>query len=247
MKHPLLLAAIVFTGLLPVAHAQEGGISISPVRVDLGAAQTAAAITISNGSGEEKLIQVTPTQWLHVEGLEQNAPSRELVVNPPLFRLPAGGSQIVRVGLARQVRAHPKTEKAFRIFFEELPQGSPDSPDATGASQLRILLRIGVPVFVKPQQAANADLHWKISRDAAGKVVLQAANTGTLHERVSSLILKSQKDEATLAQIEGFAYLLPGDTRQWQVQSSSAFPSIVKLQAITEGGAIHVELPLLTR
>lgn len=239
----LLQGLLTGVALLPaaaLAAGGAGGVSISPVRVDLGAQQHAAAITVSNAGGTEKLIQVEATHWSHAQGVDEYTPARELVVNPPLFRLPAGASQVVRVGLARQIKADPLTEKTFRIFFQELPVEA-----AAGDSQLRMLLRIGVPVFVKPLQPATADLRWQVEPADGGSLRLQVRNHGSLHERLSSLSLRDADDDALIATIDGFSYVLPGQAREWTVVPQAPLPQRLRLRAVSEAGAIHVELPQL--
>lgn len=233
--------SIAFFLALPVtaSAAAAGGLSVSPVRVDIASGQTAAAITVSNTGEAEKIVQVDPLQWSRAYALDQYSPTRELVVNPPLFKLAPGGAQIVRVGLARQARADAQVEKSFRIFFQELPSSA-----YSADTQLRILLRIGVPVFVQPLKPAVSDLRWKLARDATGQLVLRVRNAGGLHERVSDLRLQAPADDAQLAKIEGFSYVLPGESREWPVlPQPAAVATGLRLRATTEAGSVRAELP----
>lgn len=242
MKHGYPLRILLLAGMLfaTSAGAAPGGLSISPVRVNLEAHQHAAAVTVTNTSAEPRLVQVEPTQWSQPSGSDEYAPTRELVANPPLFRLAPGGSQVVRIGLARQVRADRAQEKAFRVFIQELPDGA----GLTG-TQLQILLRVGVPVFVRPLEAARAQLGWSVERSGEDAWRLTVHNQGQLHERVSALTLQDAVAGAVLAQVDGFAYVLPGQTRSWEIQPPPGFPPArVRLSASGEDGPIHVDLPI---
>ena len=236
LKIWMLLLALTGVGQAaadaPVQPPQPpGGISISPVRIDLQPKQHAAAITVSNAGSDEKLIQVETMDWTHPMGEDRYVPARGLVVNPPLFRLAAGASQVVRIGLARQVQPDAAVEKAFRLFVQELPKQT-----ASQSSQLQMLLRIGVPVFIKPLQPARADLQWTLSRTGDAGLALHVHNKGSLHERVSNL--KLEPGEA----IDGFAYVLPGQDRSWIIKQQPDAPLPKTLKAVTEGEPVNVEL-----
>lgn len=228
--------------LLPgvALSAAPGGLSVSPVRVDIASTQAAAAITVTNSGDAEKIIQVDPLQWSRAYAVDEYSPTRELVVNPPMFRLAPGGAQIVRVGLARLARPDAQAEKTFRVFFQELPSSA-----YSGDSQLRILLRIGVPVFVAPQQqGAVSDLRWKLLRNEAGQVVLRVRNAGGLHERISQLALYAPADDAPVARIDGFSYVLPGESRDWLLSPQPvSVDTGLRLRAVTEAGNVRAEVP----
>ena len=73
--------------------------------------------------------------WSQVEGKDVYTATREVLANPPIFTVPAGGSQLVRIGLRRA--PNTQRELTYRIFMQELPP--PLDNEFTGT---RMLMRI---------------------------------------------------------------------------------------------------------
>ena len=49
------------------------------------------------------VVQLEPMAWAHMAGKDTYTPTNEILATPPIFTIPAGGAQIVRVGLRRAV------------------------------------------------------------------------------------------------------------------------------------------------
>jgi fimbrial chaperone protein len=134
--------------LLHGGRAWGANFEVSPIRVPLSRETPNGMLTVKNQSAEPLRFQVTAFAWAQGPGGEmQLAPTDDLVVFPTVFTLKPGESRHMRVGTL----APPSGgEKTYRVFVEELPPlRAPAVPNA-----IRVLTRMGIPVFVSPPGSA---------------------------------------------------------------------------------------------
>ena len=219
-----------------------GSFSISPLRVELSAQASTAALTIRNEEDAPALVQVETLLWSQSAGEDKLEPTQDLLVSPTVFTLPARGSQLVRVAL--RGAADPTRELSYRVILQEVPPEA--SPDFTG---LRVALRLSIPVFVAPAASAKPDLAWSAVRDASGAIVLRADNSGGAHARVLSFTLTPESGTGAVLQDSVATYILPGQHRTWTLQNnnktrddSTASAARYRLKANTEHGEVVAEL-----
>ncbi|MEK6805838.1 MAG: molecular chaperone [Pseudomonadota bacterium] len=225
----LMPAAFTWAGLAIAADAP--GLSISPVRVDLSAGHKADAITVTNTGPTRKVLETEVLRWTQVNGEDVYEPATDLRANPPRLSVEPGATQIVRVGLIRTAVLPEVTEGAYRIYFQEVPQ-----VEEAAGSQLKFALRIGIPVFVRPAQAAKPELAWTHRREN-GALKLIAANRGQLHARVADVRARTLAGEVVA---EGFRYVLPGASREWSIPQFSDQP--LSVSALGELGRVEYRL-----
>lgn len=197
---------VCLSGLSGPAHASS--LSVTPVLVTLDARHRSIALTLHNESDEAKVIQTELVRWTQQDGRNTYAPSRDLLINPPIFTLKPDQIQIVRIGLNR--KADAKDERAYRLRITEVPP--PPKPEFTG---LRIALRFDIPVFILPKTTQSNRLNWKASRNANGEVLLDLRNLSNHHVQVKDIKLGTTGSGSQLLdwQPVGFV-LLAGQARQ---------------------------------
>src|SRR3546814_9833017 len=85
--------------------------------------------------------------WSQSGGKDVFAAVDDILATPPIFTIPAGGSQVIRVGSRRA--PDPQHERAYRLFLREVPpapqpgfQGS-----AEHTSELPSLMRLAYAAF----------------------------------------------------------------------------------------------------
>lgn len=228
-------AACVLTSTVAFA----GGLQLEPVRVTLTPAHPTAALTVRNAGDAPMVVQLRPTAWAQRNGQDAYAPTRELLATPPIFTLAPGATQVVRVGLRRA--PDPRRELTYRLYLQEVP--GPVSGTARGHG-LRVLLRLGVPVFVAPPGAAP-QLEWRAERRADG-VRLTFANAGNAHVQIADLAVATAKDDKPLFARPLGAYVLAGESRYWDFAMADP-PSAgtpLRLKARTDAGESDVGLVL---
>ena len=237
-----LLAPLAASAATPAARQ---GLTVSPVQTTLAAGQRATSVTMSNGTTEEKVIQAEVVRWTHVNGEDHYEPATDLLVNPPLFKLPPNASQIVRVGYAK-VPPPGEREMQYRLYLQEVPvQANGPAAEGGGGAQLKMLLRLGVPVFVAPASPAPEALQWHAQRKGAD-VELQLTNAGNTHVRAAEIALGPHGGAVEqFARASTFAYVFPGETHSWVLQPVLASTQRqLTVQVRTDKGETRVEIPL---
>lgn len=211
-----MTARLVLLLCLALGQAGAGWAStftVNPVQVYLTPKIRSVILTLKNVSEEPLRFQ------LDVFGWEQNSrgemelqPTRDIVFFPALLTLGPGEERNIRVGAATPAGA---AEKSYRLFVEELP---PSSPTALPPGQVRVLTKVGIPIFVEPMQSTSSG---RIQDAAlrAGQLSFAVRNTGTVHFVVQSIKLTgygSAGERVLEGALEGW-YVLPGGTRHYEL------------------------------
>lgn len=225
----MLRALLLGLCLTSAAFAQSpaGGFTVSPVRLELAAGARAISLSIGNGALLTRTVQVEAMLWTQHDGVDHYEPATDLVVNPPVFRIAPGGKQIVRAGFRAGTPAGA-VERAYRIYLQEVPDGEEPPPN-----QLRLLLRVGVPLFVAVDSATAPDARWSLLRTAQG-IELELSNAGNQRLRLDRLALADGTD------IGGLTYVLPGQAHRWPLPAGTRTP--VHIAAMSDGGPLNVTL-----
>jgi fimbrial chaperone protein len=210
-----------------IGHAQAGSFSVNPVRVTLSAKQPVAAITVRNSGTESSLVQLEASAWTQDQGKDVLTPNADLLATPPIFTVPAGSTQIIRVGL-RNPRT-PASEVTYRLVLREVPP-------AIRKEGVQVALMISMPVFVVPATPIKPELTWKASRTPDGKVRVSATNTGTEHIQLGKLELSAGAGQ--LIGSRGISeYVLPGNTKSWVVDATPALAASASVQILSSSDA----------
>lgn len=201
--------AAVAALLLWVAPASAGSYSVKPVIVDLSDQRPATTLRVTNTQSQPISLQVATFAWSQHDGEDQLTETQAIIAMPPVFTLPPGKTQSLRVGLRG---AKPgDAEQAFRLVLKEIPS-------AEQGGGLQLALNMSLPVFVKPSAKVEPELRWQLRRGAAGDLALRVENRGGAHSKFSEWQLQRQGD--TLANETGLFYLLPGASREWPLVAS---------------------------
>jgi len=235
-------AALFAFALLPEFTAASD-LEIDPIRIELSPQQQSAVLTIKNDSDQPASIQVQVVSWSQVDGKDVYTPTRELLVAPPIVTIAARSEQVLRAALRRQADA--TSELSYRIYLQELLP-----PPAPGFRGLQVALRIGLPVFVQPQQGKAAPkMIWAASRMPGGGVKVELQNQGNAHVQVSDFALYLSGSDKSIAREASSTYVLAGQTRVWLLKTDltrNTSGGSLRLKASTDAGDVDAELPLGT-
>lgn len=239
-----LFACAVACLLFPAA-AGAADISVLPVGLSLTARQDRQAITVTNQGKESVTIQVDTVAWTQVDGEDKYAPTQDLLVNPPLFSIPPGRSQILRVGLSQPPGG--EREVAYRLFLREVPPGpvaASGSGKSGGNGEIRVLLELRLPVYVAPAKAVSAQ-QWHARRNADGSIAVDVLNTGNVHLVVGEIKLRAATGAPPLAFTKNGAVVFPGQSRRWMMRPKRPLTGRrVELEVATDRGPQNVALDL---
>lgn len=195
----LCLTLFALLGLAQAAQAFQ----VRPVRLDFGSRVAASQLMVHNPTQRPLLLQAQAFDWGQEDGQERLTPSQALIVNPPIFELAPGASQVVRVGLRRAVESG--VERSHRIWLSQVP--TPEDVD----SGVQLLLRVSLPVFVTGAATPPAQPQWQRHGQT-----LELHNSGGRHLQVRALDLLSDAGETASF---GPCYALPGQQCRWALPS----------------------------
>lgn len=227
-SHCLLLAVLM---ACCSSGAWASGLQVSPVSLSLKANRNADGLWLSNTGDGVVQAQVRVYHWTQSNG-DQLAPSRGLLVSPPMVKLEPGERQLVRViRTGAPPNGNGAVEDAYRISVDELPIAT------EGKNGLQFVLHYSVPVFIEPAGSDSQSplLQWTLQREGE-RVVLQVSNTGNAHAQLSRLTYVAP-DGQRIEVAKGLqGYVLPNATMRWELaQAASVFVDGGNFEAAING------------
>ncbi|MBL1308312.1 MULTISPECIES: fimbria/pilus chaperone family protein [Pseudomonas] len=179
-----------------------------------------ASVSVSNTDNKVALMHVT------LENIPED-PETLLFVTPPLSRVEASKSQLVRFILQSQEPL--KTQRLKRVIFEGMP--AQQDPNRAGRAQVGVTVRQNLPVIIHPKGLARnrepwLGLTWHLDNDQ-----LSVRNPTPYVVRLAQeLQLLPGNGSAMLPR----TYVLPGETLT--VTTNGAAATTVRLQPATVYG-----------
>ena len=224
-----------------VLQSHAAGLQVNPTSLSLPAKQRAGIFTLGNKGTEPLTAQVRVFRWEQdANGGEVLKPTDAVIASPPMVKMEAGAQQQFRV--MRVKPSDKQTEEAYRLIVNELP-----APDAKPQKGIQLVMRYSLPLFVNVQNNAEAKLNWRAEKNANGKTVLVAENSGTAHAQLSNINLQTASAKEPLTLAGGLAgYVLPGNTWKRELDVSPAVFNQGRLNATVNGGATQPEVRFAT-
>ncbi|WP_218669239.1 fimbria/pilus chaperone family protein [Pseudomonas lactucae] len=149
-----------------------------------------------------------------------------LVVTPPITRVEAGETQLVR--FISTLKAPLKTQRLKRVTFEGIPQAR-----AAGGATIGITLRQNLPLILHPRGLPVHHTPWELLKWRRMGDRLTVHNDSAYVVRLTPQVqLLPQQVQATLPR----AYVLPGDTLTVAVQGALTGLTAVEFQPATTYG-----------
>ena len=140
MSRSVILVLVCLLAFAGTASAST--LDVNPVRIHLTPGQRSVTLSLTNRSSETQRYQVTAHTWRQsADGEMELAPTEDLIFFPSLLKFAPGEARRVKIATTAVA---PAVERSYRIFLEPLATG----PAEEGA--IRIVTRIGIPVFVQP-------------------------------------------------------------------------------------------------
>lgn len=206
----LLLGLVLFPG--PVF---PGQFSVSPITLEFEPGAKTGVVTVANDEDRPLQIQVKAFEWLQdAQGADQYTETDDILFFPKIMLINKKDERLLRVGLKNPPMAR---EKTYRLFMEEIP----DPGSAGEGTRIRVAIRFGIPIFVKPQkddpQGAIEALKLK-----DGRLQTMVRNTGNTHFVIQSIQVRGtgpKGGETFSKEISGW-YLLAGSARTYETEIS---------------------------
>ncbi len=211
IRNSLKALALGILTLSVAAPAHAGKFSVTPVRIYMSQRDKAVAVTITNESDDDMVMQADIYVWKQKPGgQDELTPSEDLFLSPPIVKLAGKSRQVVR--LARISPAKSDQQLTYRMIVREIPEARA----AKDKVQLQIALAFSMPVFITPPGAKNK-LDCTVERTAANAINAACENTGNAYAQVIDLALLNQAGEKLATRDTG-GYILPGIKRTFDVK-----------------------------
>ena len=227
----------VFLAVLPLTTS-AGSFQVSPVRVQLTPSSPTAAINVRNESPTDGvLLQLRAMDWKQEAGEDVYTASADLIATPPIFTIPPGGTQTVRVGLRKTVQTG--IQQTFRLYLTEVPPAPKESFQG-----LQVALNIGIPIFVAPKSLTGTPPVWRAALTSDGKLALSATNASNSHVQILDVQIYDENDSITVAALTEPRYILANQTTRWQLALKGNPVGMLRLAISTDGGNIEAKVNL---
>jgi fimbrial chaperone protein len=214
---------------------QAGSYTVNPVRIELSARQLRTTVQIQNLGDEPTKIQAHVVAWNANGSEEVLSDNDEILLNPPIFTVAAGHAQYLRLGL-RHAQLDTR-EMTYRLIMEEVPP-----PPKQGFNGVNTLLKISVPIFVKPR-VSSPQLAWTLQRTSDQEVKLSVQNRGNAHVQIRKLAVTAG-EASEPGFVQGTAtYVLQNARKEWVIRNGQlAGAGKLLVQAQTDNGDIREDL-----
>jgi fimbrial chaperone protein len=226
MRPTLALAALTLLACPLAREVRAGSLEITPVLITLAAGQTATTIEVTNHGGTPTAIQARAYRWTQAGDDDALTATQDIIVSPPIFTVPNGGSQTMRLLLHGGIAAGG--EHSYRLLLDEVP------PANTPNRQIAFTLRLSLPVFAA--SSGRPTLQWRTERGAGGQTVLTASNAGSAYDKLRAIdVTLSDGSHPKVVSRGKNPYILAGAERHWVVQDRGSGP----------GGPLHLSVTSL--
>jgi fimbrial chaperone protein len=236
----LCAAALVLLSVATATPVVAGVFSVVPVRIYMTPRDRAVAVTITNEGDTELALQAEINEWKQAsDGTDQQTPSEDLILSPPILKLAPKARQVVR--LARIGAPDMSRQLTYRMLVREVPEATAPKDKTI---QVPIALAMSMPVFITPP-AAKREMACSAARTGQASLEVACANTGTAYAQLREILLR--RGDQIVARIEGGIYILPGAKKTISLAASRVFAAgPAELAATFDDGKTQVfavELP----
>ena len=217
-------------------------LSLMPVAVHLDRTRDRTTVQVTNNGSAAIVLQADAIAWRRDAGVDRDEASDDLIVNPAIFPIAPGRTQIVRVGLRRTSASERET--TYRMVLREVPTAeTAETPTVQG--NVRVLVTLRVPVYVAPA-AVRREERWHARYDEQGRLVAQVTNNGNVHYKVGAVRVQGEDARTTVTAQGAESVLFPGEVRSFRLPArSTPLPSPLQpltLEVMTDRGVQYVAL-----
>lgn len=215
-KIPYTLLFWLYTGAIALGSflpslAISGDFSVTPIMLTFDGNTKSGVININNDEDKKLQVQMKAFEWTQDEkGQDHYVESKDILFFPKIMGIEKKEQRILRAGITGP---GGNKEKTYRLFIQEIPEAGQKSNE----TQIRVAIRFGVPIFVKPQKE---EIRGKIDKIALGEGKIQTVvrNTGNSHFVIQSILIKGadrEGKETFSKELSGW-YLLAGSARSYE-------------------------------
>ena len=209
------LSASTFGSLILALTAPQpllaGNFNVDPVHITLRGGQSSTPVEVTNFETTPLSLRVSALSWRQDGGDDVHEETKDVIVSPPIFTIPPGGKQVVRIGL----RGRQGSAPAYRIIVREIPNADPEP------GTVQVALEMNLPLYLIPNDKAQPRLDWTVAQQVDGQVTIEARNSGTRQAQVYRISTVDARGKEVLLS-EDVGAVLPGSLRRWSAGKQPA-------------------------
>ncbi|MES1176163.1 MAG: fimbria/pilus periplasmic chaperone [Myxococcales bacterium] len=214
MSRSVFSAALLLT-LGTAMVAQATAVAIDPTRVHLSGKAHSQSLALHNSGTEKARFQVSAFSWQQSPtGEMQLTPTEDILFFPSLLEMAPGETRKVRVATNVPVET---IEKSYRLFVDELPP-----PNANTSGAVRVLTRLGIPVFVQPNSPQSRPALSAEVRGGRLLVTLENRGNSYLYAQSVRVVGRDASGKVRLEQDLPAWYVLAHGRRAYDVALDAA-------------------------
>lgn len=172
------LVSLTFTAffILSFVFLRDGfsaNFTVRPIRIFFDGTNKTNILTIKNEAREDLTLQLWAYAWGQDEkGEDLYSPTKDIIFFPKILTIKKEEEKIIRLG---SKIPQGEYEKTYRLYIEEILTPAPIETTA-----VRIIMKVGVPIFISPiKTEAKANIE-KIEM-LKGTLYIQVKNEGNIH------------------------------------------------------------------
>jgi fimbrial chaperone protein len=187
---------------------------VTPTQLSLSGKQIVGVVKITNRGDENSLLQLSLLDWQQSQGKDIYQVSHDILLTPPVFRLPPHETQLIRFALKHPVFI--AEQQAYRVHIKEVQQ---PRQKKLGQS-LYFIMDISLPLFLQPERIIERFV-WSAQRSDAKHIKLKLYNDGNVSLFVSEWQLLPDEQQVLAKKHSTFAYIFPHQSHSWVVTVKS--------------------------
>jgi fimbrial chaperone protein len=229
LKRCLAAAALA---LAVFANCAAGTFSVTPVRIYMNPKDRAVAVTITNDGGDPVALQAELFTWSqNVDGSDELQMTDDLILSPPIIKLPPNAKQVVRLARAKPTQVN--RQLTYRLVMRQIPEAVQPKDNI----QVPIALALSMPVFITPP-AARPKIACEGERIEGALLRVRCANSGSAYTQVRQIVLR--QGDRIFGRFEGGEYILPGAKKTLTIKTEGALPARLDLVVTYDDGRSEV-------
>jgi fimbrial chaperone protein len=245
------LSVVIGVALLVEAAptpADAAQFDVTPVEAILSVHNRSQLLTIQNNSSETMRLQLSAFGWRDgANGEPVLSPTDEIIFFPELFSLSPGESRKIRVGSFVPAE---QTEKTYRLYISQLkPLETPVAHVTSTGPQIRVLLNIGIPIYIEPVAPSFQGEVDKLAM-SNGVLSFELKNLGNLHFTARKMVVQGLGSDGhtIFSRTANGTRILKGDVREYQLPpiatTECTAARSIEIQIDTEQGQLKKSLPV---
>jgi fimbrial chaperone protein len=184
---------------------------VSPTQLFLSSKQMVGIVKLTNHSNESGLLQLSLLEWQQCRGKDIYQISHDILLTPPIFKLPPHKTQVIRFALKHPIFStmqHP-----YRLHIKEVQQPRQKKLGQT----LYFLMDLSLGLFVQPQHIIEQYI-WSAKRPDPKHIKLKLYNNGNVTLFIKQWQLFPAAQGLAMKKHSTFAYILPRQSHDWLVK-----------------------------